>query len=110
MLNRGLFDGKKFDLRQWVLVKSIKPLKIYYFSSSYVRICSQKYNLGNLKNLQAHLTNFSINKTASRHSDTVIELKEFADVLKGEKGVDFYEEIEPKIKKIIVETIKMACS
>ena len=55
------------------------------------------------------MTNFSINKTASRHSDTVIELKEFANVLKGEKGVDFYEEIEPKIKKIIVETIKMAC-
>ena len=34
------FSQKKFDIRQWVLVKSFVPLKIYMFSTCYLRVCS----------------------------------------------------------------------
>ena len=64
------FDGEsnkpekkyKFDLRVWVLVKSFTPLKAYFFSDFYCRICSKPYNLNDLSKLEGHLTNFSVNK------------------------------------------------
>lgn len=54
--------NKKFDIRQWVLVVSYLPLKIYRFSECYLRICSESYDLSQIKALQKHLTNYSFNK------------------------------------------------
>lgn len=33
-------EGRKFDIRQWVLVRSLYPLEIYKFDKCYVRLCS----------------------------------------------------------------------
>jgi len=37
------------DIRQWVLVSHLNPLKIWFFSAAYVRICATSYNLGDLE-------------------------------------------------------------
>ncbi len=39
--------GRKFDLRQWVLVTSFEPLNVYVFDRCYVRFSSQKYSKDN---------------------------------------------------------------
>lgn len=36
---------KKFDIRQWVLVKSIDPIEIYIFSECYLRLCFDSYKV-----------------------------------------------------------------
>lgn len=54
--------NRKFDIRQWVLVTSYLPLKIYRFSECYLRICSEAYDITQIKALQKHLTNYSFNK------------------------------------------------
>jgi hypothetical protein len=59
-----LIRGLKFDLRFYVAVMSLDPLRIYLHENGLVRLATEPYNenLGDVSNRSAHLTNFSINK------------------------------------------------
>lgn len=60
-----LIDGYKFDLRIYVLVTHISPLRIYIHKEGMARFCSEPYKNPKTKNLDeiyGHLTNFSLNK------------------------------------------------
>jgi tubulin polyglutamylase TTLL6/13 len=65
LCNPLLLDGYKFDLRVYVMLESIVPLRYYLFRDGLARICTQKYRPPTSKNLHQsymHLTNYSINK------------------------------------------------
>ena len=67
-----LIDGFKFDLRLYVLVNGINPLRVYIYKDGLARFATVKYQSpapGNLHNLQMHLTNYAINK----ESDAFVE-------------------------------------
>ena len=68
--NPLLINGYKFDLRFYVALISIDPLKIYIYENGLVRIASDKYEDNSIHNLTAHLTNFSINKINSNFKTT----------------------------------------
>ena len=57
-----MIDGYKWDLRIYVAVTSINPLRIYVYEEGLVRFASEKYDTSDLKNIYSHLTNYSINK------------------------------------------------
>lgn len=62
-----LLDGFKFDMRLYVLITSIEPLKVHLYNDGLARLCTTKYtppDPSNLKARKAHLTNFSINKNS----------------------------------------------
>jgi tubulin polyglutamylase TTLL6/13 len=64
--NPLLFRGFKFDLRIYVLVISIFPLRVYIYNEGLVRFATEQYILpdsGNLDNHYMHLTNYAINKS-----------------------------------------------
>jgi tubulin monoglycylase TTLL3/8 len=56
----GMMEGRKFDIRQWVLVSSLEPLVIYMFSESYLKICGSEFNLKDFSDGFRHISNFSI--------------------------------------------------
>eukprot|EP00817_Percolomonadidae_sp_ATCC50343_P006712 CAMPEP_0117428350 /NCGR_PEP_ID=MMETSP0758-20121206/8085_1 /TAXON_ID=63605 /ORGANISM="Percolomonas cosmopolitus, Strain AE-1 (ATCC 50343)" /LENGTH=589 /DNA_ID=CAMNT_0005214673 /DNA_START=189 /DNA_END=1954 /DNA_ORIENTATION=+ len=68
-----LVDGYKFDLRIYILIVSLSPLKIYIFKDGLVRMCTQKYEAPTAANLDAsymHLSNYSLNKQNDKFEDT----------------------------------------
>lgn len=64
-----LIDGFKFDLRLYVFVLSVDPLKIYLYDDGLARLCTTEYqapNAANLHKTKMHLTNFSLNKKSKK--------------------------------------------
>lgn len=60
-----LIDGYKFDLRLYVLVNGIAPMRIYIFEDGLARLATVPYKTpapNNMNNLFMHLTNYAINK------------------------------------------------
>jgi hypothetical protein len=58
-----LINGHKFDLRVYVLVTSLEPLKIYVFKEGLARFATHEYkNNSEKQDRFMHLTNYSINK------------------------------------------------
>ncbi|KAL0236715.1 hypothetical protein PCE1_000113 [Barthelona sp. PCE] len=63
--NPKLINGYKFDLRIYVVMTSVLPLRVYIFENGLVRFATKKYSKAKLNSRYAHLTNFSINKKNS---------------------------------------------
>ena len=62
-----LIDGLKFDLRVYVNITSVNPLRIFIYKEGLARFATSRYNSpvgSNLNNLFMHLTNYAINKDA----------------------------------------------
>ena len=61
-----LLEGYKYDLRLYVLLSSVQPLRIFLFREGLVRVCTEKYAPleRNIDNVRMHLTNYAINKNA----------------------------------------------
>jgi len=59
-----LINKRKFDLRVYVAVTSIDPLRIYIYKEGLVRFASVDYShdIDSVKNRFIHLTNYSVNK------------------------------------------------
>ncbi|OWZ07362.1 Tubulin-tyrosine ligase [Phytophthora megakarya] len=53
--------GRKFDIRQWVLITELEPNPTaFWFYRSYLRFCSRKFNLTRLQDRFTHLSNYSV--------------------------------------------------
>ena len=60
-----LLDGLKFDLRIYVLLAGIEPLRLYIFEEGLTRLATKKYQEPTEENMHSsyiHLTNYSLNK------------------------------------------------
>merc|ERR1712142_151728 len=60
--------GIKFDLRVYVLVTSVVPLRVYIYEEGLTRFATEEYtnNPDQIENNFIHLTNFSINKDSEK--------------------------------------------
>lgn len=70
--------GHKFDLRTWMLVTSINPLRLYVVKDAHVRIALEKYSndRASFRNKCAHLTNGSVQKHCHKFSSAVRQQQE----------------------------------
>ena len=60
-----MIDGLKFDLRIYVLLAGINPLRVFVYKEGMARFATEQYkapNMHNLNNNYLHLTNYAINK------------------------------------------------
>ena len=64
--NPLLINQTKFDLRLYVLLTSIDPIRLYLYDEGLVRFASEKYSENDHQNLFSHLTNFALNKDRGR--------------------------------------------
>jgi tubulin polyglutamylase TTLL5 len=105
--NPLLINGLKFDLRIYVAVTSIDPLRIYIYKEGLVRFATCAYNTSEISNRYSHLTNYSVNKynpnfnySEDGHKWTLTALKKYL----AEQKINF-SLIWQKIKDIIIKTL-----
>ena len=61
--NISLINGRKYDLRLYVLIASLNPIRIYLYNEGLVRIAIEKYKLdiSSIQNKFMHITNTDLN-------------------------------------------------
>lgn len=109
-----LIRGTKWDMRIYVLVTQMRPMKIYLYQEGIVRFSADRYDTSTITNLYSHLTNSSINKHApSQISNSYgAGLKWSMEQLRHyfrDNGYD-YEAMWCKIEQIINLTCINLCS
>ena len=101
-----IISDKKFDIRQWVLVKSFEPLVIYRFSKFYLRLCSENFDLRDFRNQSKHLTNYSVNKTnfisQQQQEESVVDTENFLLYLFQSREAEYRKQVQPLVDKIII--------
>ena len=108
-----LYNGRKFDIRIWVLFTYLgkdNNYNVYVFKEGHLKACSDEFNI-NSDNLFIHLTNYSVQKHNINFSKSEIgneiSFKMFQDELNRQKsGKNFKKDIFPEIIKIIWITAK----
>ena len=117
-----LIDGLKFDLRLYVLVTGISPLRCFIYKEGLARFATEKYmgpNGNNLNALCMHLTNYAINKEAAGfqqntdasqddvgHKRSITSILNHVDSIRNEEnGLPSSDQIWQEIKEICVKTL-----
>jgi len=102
-------SGRKFDIRQWVLVRSFKPLEAYVFSECYLRLCNEPFDLGDLSNRHRHISNWAVNKHGKLVTEgAVVSLTGFETELRAAGCRDGYwsEVLRPKVEAIVLHCLE----
>lgn len=104
-----LFSGRKFDIRQYVMVRSVTPLRVFMFSECYLRLCNEMYDPGDLRNRERHISNWQVNRHGKNVVDgAVASLAEFKDELCEITGSgSFWEDkLVPQLSEIVLQTLR----
>ena len=116
--NPLLIDNLKFDLRIYVLLSGVDPLRIYMYKDGIARFGTEEYSnpdAENLNNKFMHLTNYAINKnnvgfnTGNQYDvegrGHKRSLHSIWALLNEEVGKEYWDSLQRKIKNVIVKTL-----
>ena len=100
-----LYQGRKFDIRLWVLFIADKSDEVYVFKQGHLKATCTQYDPDS-DDLFVHLTNYSVQKYNANFSKieigNEIPFKSFQIELdKNKTGKNFYKDIYPKIIRIV---------
>jgi len=111
--NPLVIKGRKFDIRQWVLVTNFNPLTVYLFDTPYIRFGAEEFHIDDFKNIFSQLTGNSIAKHSEKFENSEIEgdmweIEQFREYLKERFGKDCWPEMQEKIKKAVIYALECA--
>lgn len=110
-----LIDGRKFDIRLWVMINmcNLQDQRCYMFSEGYIRTSSQKFTLSDdsIAKPFVHLTNNAVQQYEANYGkleegNTLSFAQASEMVSRTGKMVDFYEILNGAIQDIIIMTLK----
>ena len=65
-----LLQGRKFDIRVWLLLTSVDPVQLYVCQEGLVSICAEADDTNRPDELCRHLSNYAVNKSHPAYSPT----------------------------------------
>ena len=100
-----LYQGRKFDIRIWVMIITNRENEIFIFKEGHLKATSLKYNPDS-NDLFVHLTNYSVQKYHSNFSEieigNEIPFDDFQYELdRNHSKKNFKKDIYPKIVRIV---------
>ncbi|TPP53943.1 Tubulin-tyrosine ligase family protein [Leishmania donovani] len=104
-----LSNGRKFDIRVWALL--VSPYSIYAYTQVSCRTASEPYDLSDITNTHAHLTNHCLQKDAAHFGEYEEENEMWLPQLQSYltsigKPADLLEtRVLPAIKELLVRTL-----
>ncbi|XP_072294629.1 probable tubulin polyglutamylase TTLL9 [Eucyclogobius newberryi] len=107
--NPYLINGRKFDLRVYVLVTSYIPLKAWLYRDGFARFSNTRFSLSSIDDKYMHLTNVAVQKTAPDYDPEkgckwqVQQLRRF---LTAKHGREKIESIFKDIDNIFVRSLQ----
>eukprot|EP01065_Artemidia_motanka_P032794 TRINITY_DN39776_c0_g1_i1.p1 TRINITY_DN39776_c0_g1~~TRINITY_DN39776_c0_g1_i1.p1 ORF type:complete len:811 (+),score=154.89 TRINITY_DN39776_c0_g1_i1:52-2484(+) len=107
-----LIDGRKFDIRVWVLLDSSQ--RIYVYREGVMRTSSAQYNSNDLSDALAHLTNHAVQERGPMYGafekGNEMWYRDFDEYLQKSTGGrrTFAQDIEPQLKECIARTLTAA--
>lgn len=78
--NPHLINGLKYDLRLYVILTGISPLRVYISKEGLARFATEHYskpNKDNMNDVYMHLTNYAINKDSDNYLENQDEKLDF---------------------------------
>jgi len=114
LTNPFLIDGLKFDLRLYLLITGVNPLKMFLYNDGLVRFATRFFTMNPafLSDSFRHLTNFSVNKYNPdfEHNEDPFHFsghkRSYKSLLKylEENNYDV-ERLEKNIRDVIIKTV-----
>uniref|UniRef100_A0A8C6Q5I6 Tubulin--tyrosine ligase-like protein 9 n=1 Tax=Nothobranchius furzeri TaxID=105023 RepID=A0A8C6Q5I6_NOTFU len=107
--NPYLLNGRKFDLRVYVLVTSYIPLKAWLYRDGFARFSNTRFFLGTINDKHMHLTNVSVQKTAPDYNpekDCKWQLQQLRRYLTAKHGREVVETLFKEIDNIFVRSLQ----
>ena len=108
-----LYRNRKFDIRCYVLVTVINNrLQAYFYREGYLRTSVSEFDMDNIKDRFIHLTNDAVQKNSPEYGKfedgNKLSYQEFQEYIDEcvENKVDFKDVVHPKMRKIVIDTIK----
>ena len=103
--NPLLWEGKKFDIRQWVLITSWNPLVLWFYDDCYVRMSTECYSPHSLSDRYAHLCNRAVQKRNGGYDEVegnIRSQEELVGFLEGVEADCWLSKIQPQMKRYII--------
>lgn len=108
-----LIHKRKFDIRCYAMITSINGiLQGYFYTDGYLRTTSHEYSIKDISNNFIHLTNDAIQKHCEEYGKfengnklSYRDFQRYLDYHCSEKKINFFQDVLPKIKELIKETI-----
>jgi len=111
--NPLLIGGRKHDIRQWVLVTSLNPLTIYFYSECYIRIAANEYTLDDFGDRFTHLTHTIIMRHHPNFNPDDEDWRcqwtqeRYQQLLQASAGWDVWsEKVRPAMQKIVIASLQ----
>lgn len=118
----ALIKGRKFDLRCYVLITSMQPLRMYIWNDGLVRMAAHQYNVSQIhgsENRESWMTNTFLNKAFADVNSLTLSFAELTEGMReqGHSGRKVWNDVheaivdsfllgEPAMARYVQETLK----
>uniref|UniRef100_A0A3B4FM80 Tubulin--tyrosine ligase-like protein 9 n=1 Tax=Pundamilia nyererei TaxID=303518 RepID=A0A3B4FM80_9CICH len=108
--NPYLINGRKFDMRVYVLVTSYVPLKAWLYRDGFARFSGIRFSLSSIDDKYMHLTNVSVQKTAPDYDHEKQgckwQMQQLRRYLTAKHGTEMVETLFKEMDNIFVRSLQ----